>query len=193
MGANANTPAVPCYIHNSYLLDAADPDYFGKTEAYLLSLRCLYGQAPQFTVVLDTGAIFTGLPTSAICFKRDTLPMKLSEVQLYDAIGSDIEIFVMETIRYAKCTVRLNDGRILNGKYLFTVDFVGTSILARDPYNWKQMHCIETVEGNFLMYPQYRVKILDTALAARCESAKLPKYVANENHWMVEQHESDDI
>lgn len=185
MASNANTPAIPCYIRNSFLLPVEHPKYLGVTEAYMLSMRCLYGQAPQFNILLDTGAIFTGLPTHSICFRKDSLPIELPEAQLYDAVGSDIEVFVMETLQYAKCTVKCTSGQIRQGKYLFTLDFVGNTGLSRDPYNWKQMHCIESSCGNLLIYPQYRVKILDMALAPRCEE-NLPPYQANEKHWMVE-------
>jgi hypothetical protein len=67
------------------------------------------------------------------------------------------------------------------GKYLFTIDFVGDGF-SRHPEHWKQLHVIETLNGYFVLYPQYRIQFTDKALLGE---EKLPVYKANTKHWIV--------
>jgi hypothetical protein len=66
--------------------------------------------------------------------------------------------------------------------YLFTIDFVGEGF-SRHPTHWKQLHAIQTNDGYLMLYPQYRIRFLDSALFE--DEDKLPKYKANTKQWMV--------
>ena len=68
------------------------------------------------------------------------------------------------------------------GIYLFTIDFVGEGY-SRHPTHWKQLHAVQTRDGYFMLYPQYRVRFLDNALFEDVNT--LPKYKANSRHWIV--------
>jgi hypothetical protein len=87
----------------------------------------------------------------------------------------------MESLRYAECAVRFFTKEPKLGLYLFTIDFVGEGY-SRHPTHWKQLHAIQTLDGYFMLYPQYRLVFIDKAL---CADKELPKYIANEKHWIV--------
>lgn len=148
-----------------------------------MSVRARSNQALQFTVLLDNGALFTGLPAHAITFREDLFNRKLelTDAQMWDCVSDDIDVFCMESLRYAECEVRPNKISPKSGTYLFTIDFVGEGY-SRHPTHWKQLHVIQTTDGYLMLYPQYRIRFLDAALF---EEKDLPKYKANTKHWIV--------
>jgi hypothetical protein len=176
---NINLPPIGVYIRNKFMLKENSSDYNGKTWARLIGARSLQNQAMQFQVLLNTGALFTGLPANAICFEEDAPDRDLIDCQMWDTISSNIEIIQYNTLLYMPCTLKLDSGEIIKGEYLFTIDHVGESDLSRDPTEWKMFHAIKSEEGNFHIYPQYRIQFLDNAL---CDKAKdgLPEYTYNE-------------
>ena len=179
---NANLPPIPVYVWDYFLFDC-DSSKEGKTSGHLVSVRARQNQALQFSVLLDNGALFTGLPAHAITFREDTVNVKLelSDAQMWDCVSDDIEVFCIESLRYAECVVRPNLIDAKSGIYLFTIDFVGEGY-SRHPTHWKQLHAIQTRDGYLMLYPQYRIQFLDAALF---EATELPKYKANTKHWIV--------
>lgn len=179
---NANLPPIPVYVWDYFLFDC-DSSKEGKTSGHLVSVRARQNQALQFTVLLDNGALFTGLPAHAITFREDTVngKLELPDAQMWDCVSDDIDVFCMESLRYAECMVRPNKINAKSGIYLFTIDFVGEGY-SRHPTHWKQLHAIQTMDGYLMLYPQYRIQFLDTALF---ESNEIPEYKANTKHWIV--------
>jgi hypothetical protein len=179
---NQNLPPIRVFVWDYFLFDS-DSSQEGKTGGHLISVRARQNQALQFTVLLDNGALFTGLPANAITFTEKLLDRKLElfDAQMWDCISDSIEVFTMESLRYAECEVK---GEHINklGKYLFTIDFIGEGY-SRHPTHWKQLHAIQTTDDYFVLYPQYRIKFLDAALID--DKKNLPKYKANSYHWIV--------
>lgn len=175
MSSNANLPPLPVFVHQFYLGTGNAPE-----AGTLISVRAQQNQALQFSVLLESGALYTGLPISAISRKKDFTPLDLSVAQAYDNISSNVEVITLETIRYAKCTyLPFGDKQAINAYYLFTIDFVETG-LARDPVNWKQFHVLEEVEtGRLVTYPQYRIQFKDGALCPAADNP-LPNYSFND-------------
>ena len=180
---NANLPPIRVYIWNYFLFDCSSMRE-GKTGGHLVSVRARSNQALQFSVLLDNGALFTGLPAHAITFTESSFngKLELPDAQMWDCISDDIEVFCMESLRYAECEVKPNMINPMSGKYLFTVDFVGEGY-SRHPTHWKQLHAVQTNSGYFVLYPQYRIRFLDNALLENQE--ELPHYLANTRHWIV--------
>ena len=179
---NANLPPIEVYIWNRFLYDN-DSNYDGKTSGHLMAIRARQNQALQFTVLLENGALFTGLPSNAITFREDCPNpiLNLQDSQMWDCVSDDVEIFCIESLRYAQCEV-LGDQIAAAGMYLFTVDFVGEGY-SRHPTHWKQLHAVQTLSGDLLLYPQYRIIFLDKALNSN--KPELPKYKANTRQWIV--------
>lgn len=179
---NQNLPPIQVFVWNKFLHDN-DSNYEGKTECHLMAVRARQNQALQFSVLLETGALFTGLPVNAITFRPDCVNpiLTLQDSQMWDCISDDIEVFCIESLRYAECKV-LGDQLAVSGIYLFTVDFVGEGY-SRHPTHWKQLHAVQTLSGDLLLYPQYRIIFLDKALCS--ENPDIQKYKANTKQWIV--------
>lgn len=175
---NVNLPPISVNI-NSRFLTGVD----GFETGTLISLRALQNQSYQFNVLLSSGALFTGLPIHALTTKN-VEKLTLSECQPFDAIDSDIEIIIFDSLKYMPCTVKTFNDNIHNGRYLFTIDSIGEG-LSRHPIQWKQIHFVETEKGHILAYPQYRIQFKDKSLCLDCEN-DLPKYNFNENIWISE-------
>lgn len=179
---NQSLPPIEVFIWNRFLHDN-DSSYEGKTEGHLVAVRARQNQALQFSVLLETGALFTGLPANAITFRSDCVNpiLTLQDSQMWDCVSDDIEVFCIENLRYAPCEV-IGNQIAASGMYLFTIDFVGEGY-SRHPTHWKQLHAVQTLGGDLLLYPQYRIMFLDKALCSKNDS--LPKYKANTKQWIV--------
>lgn len=175
---NNSLPSIGIYVRNKYLNGLP-----GMTWGYLASVRALSNQALQFSVLLENGALYTGLPASALCFAADTPDISLSDAQMWDNISSNIEVFTIDLLRYMPCTVKLSSGFVISGTYRFSIDYCGDKDLSRDPIHWKQAHCIEGDKGEFLLYPQYRIQFQDTALCTEA-SKGMPDYKFNDITWI---------
>lgn len=182
MSSNANLPPIRVYIWNRFLFDD-NSNYSGKTGGHLVSVRARQNQALQFTVLLDNGALFTGLPAHSITFREDEFNgiLNLPDAQMWDCVSDDIEVYCMETIRYAECVVRTDQIQTKSGMYLFTIDFVGEGF-SRHPTHWKQLHAVQTNDGYLLLYTQYRIIFLDKGIS---ENSEIPRYQANTKQWIV--------
>lgn len=177
---NCNLPPIGVYVRDSFLLN--DNTTNNVTWGYLVSVRSLQNQSLQFTVLLETGALYTGLPAHSLCFTKDTSPKSLELCQMWDNISSSIDVVTLDLLRYMPCSVKLSNGELIKGIYKFTIDYCGENDLSRDPVHWKQAHCIEAEDGTFLLYPQYRIQFLDKALCFKSGDG-LPKYKYNEEIW----------
>lgn len=181
---NANLQPMGVYVRNKFLYNEDHKDYDGKTWGRLIGVRSLQNQAMQFQVLLNTGALFTGLPAHAICFEEDAPDRTLIDCQMWDSISSSIQVIKFDTLLYMPCSLKLDSGELVKGEYLFTIDHVGDVDLSRCPTEWKMFHVIKSDEGNIHLYPQYRIQFLDNAL---CDKAKdgLPQYTYNETIWKL--------
>ncbi len=179
---NKNLPPIRVYVWDYFLFDG-DSNQYKKTTGHLISVRARQNQALQFSVLLDNGALFTGLPAHAITFRDDLFNQKLNlqDAQMWDCVSDQIDVFCMESLRYAQLVVKPSMIESKSGMYLFTIDFVGEGF-SRHPTHWKQLHAIQTTDGYFMLYPQYRIQFIDEALL---ENEKLPKYKANSKQWIV--------
>ena len=181
---NCNLQPIGIYVRNKFTHHEYAPDYEGKTWGRLIGVRSLQNQAMQFQVLLETGALFTGLPAHAICFEEDAPDRELIDCQMWDSISSNIQVIQFKTLLYMPCTLKLHSGEIIKGEYLFTIDHVGEDDLSRDPTEWKMFHVIKSEEGNIHLYPQYRIQFLDDALCSEVKKG-LPKYKYNEKIWRL--------
>lgn len=176
--SNINLPPIGVYVRNRFTHKKESELYEGKTWGRLVGARSLSNQALQFQVLLNTGALFTGLPAHAICFEEDAPDRELIDCQMWDTISSDIEFIQFKTLLYMPCTVKLKNEEIIKGEYLFSIDHIGDLDLSRDATEWKMFHAIQSEEGNLHIYPQYRIKFTDDALCTSEEG--LSNYTFNE-------------
>lgn len=178
---NANLPPIEVCVNNKFLF--TNELAKGYSWGHLISVRALQNQAPQISVLLYSGALYTGLPIHAIGFKEERLNRPLEDVIMWDNISSTIQVITLDTLRYMPCTVK-TEKEIISGEYLFTLDYVGNNDLSRSAEHWKQTHVIMADDGDMLIYPQYRIRFKDPALCFR-HNEPYPKYKHNDINWKV--------
>jgi hypothetical protein len=176
---NQNLPPLSVYVLDSFLFGN---EALTRSSGILISARSLQNQSLQFQVLLETGALFTGLPAHAISFLPNTPPSELRHTQMWDSISSNIEVFCLETLRYMPVQVKLTNDELVDGTYLFSIDYVGENDLSRHPSQWKMTHVVQSTDGQMLIYPQYRIRFLDKGL---CDASgvDLPSYTYNTKTW----------
>lgn len=184
MSSNANLPPLQIFVANSVTGNGS-----GSEAGTLISVRAQQNQALQFSVLLESGALYTGLPISALSRKPSFEPVALSKAQAYDCISSNIEVITLETLRHMKCTyLPFGEKTPLEALYLFTIDFVHDG-LARHPSQWKQFHVLEDAStGALVTYPQYRIQFKDGALCPD-GNKPLPDYKYNDKIHLSETWE----
>jgi hypothetical protein len=178
---NVNLPPIEVCVDNYFILENQKE---GVSWGHLIAARALQNQAIQFTVLLSTGVLYTGLPLHAIGTNPNRKRRPLSEVLFWDNISSSIEVLTLDTIRYTPCTVLSTNKEMIKGEYLFTIDYVGNNDLSRSAEHWKQTHVIAAEDGDLLIYPQYRLRFFDPALC--WDSGKpMRDYKYNDINWSV--------
>jgi len=181
---NKSLPPVKLLVRDQFLYNQ-NKGYGEYTKGVLVSVRSLRGQALQFSVLLETGALFTGLPAHALCFDKEAPALTIQACQMWDNISSEIDVFTIDLLRNMSCTVKLNDFQdVIGATYLFSIDYVGLDTLAATPDEWKCFHALRTEYGNLVFYPQYRIKFLDKSLTDI--NSQLPSYAVNDKLWTVE-------
>ena len=181
---NKSLPPLGIYVRNEFLFNQTK-GHGEYTYGTLIGVRALQNQCLQFLVMLENGALFTGLPAHALCFEKPSPKRSLLDCQMWDNISDQIDVIRFDTLLYMPCTVKLEDSKeIVPGQYLFSIDYVGDMDFSRCPIHWKTLHAICLEEGNFILYPQYRIRFQDTAICAD-NKGLLPSYIFNDNIWTV--------
>lgn len=178
-----NTPTMKVLVKNQFLFDG-DKSQSGFTEGVLVSVRAVKGKALTFSVLLENGVLFTGLPIHALGGGR---VRALHELEMWDCLSYSIDVFELGLLRGMRVSVKLTTEEILQGEYVFTVDFnckSELSGLAETPDEWKMLHFVRLDEGNFCLYPQNRIIFMDQSLASK--AGVIPGYKVNTSDWKAE-------
>lgn len=181
-----NIPNIKLFVRNEFLFNQ-EKGHGEFTEGILVSARSVKNKAMTFTVLLENGVLFTGLPLHALC--RDKCDsIELSIAQMWDCISYDVQCIELSLVRYSNVTVKLTDNKIVPGEYLFSIDFDHSNTmtsLSETPDEWKMMHFIVLDDGQFVLYPQNRIRWLDSSLTD--VSQPIPAYKVNTIDWKAEE------
>ena len=173
---NCNLPPLKVFVNLEFITS----NLTGSAKCHLISVRTLQNQAMQFSVLLEDGTLYTGLPLNALSWESVDTIKSLNYCQPWDCISSSSQVICFDTLRYMPVEVTsLNE----KGVYLFTIDFVGNNDLSRNSEHWKQMHIVALDSGCIVAYPQYNLKFLD---AGMCSEKSKAKYIHNEHIWISE-------
>lgn len=148
-----STPAIRLYVRNKYL-GLTDNDI---TEAYLLSVTSVANRPLMFTVHLETGALWSRLPITALYMNRylkhETVPteMSLELAQPFTCLDGSIQVIAHPHLKNYEIIAKMNN-EVSTGHYLFTVDVVGDG-LAEDPVQFKTHNICVLNNGNLIAYP----------------------------------------
>lgn len=164
-------PYFKCLVRREYLRNLGD----GKGEyhpAIAVGVRCQRGLSLYFQVWFTdednslAGAMFL-LPIEALCWKQCP-PEPTRRVQPWDVFSAHFTVTRLDLFHRSRAWV-LEKGRgnkllRFGGRYLFTVDFVGSD-LAEDLEQHKHLHVVKMDQGWFGAFPNNRLLIEDTAFA----------------------------
>lgn len=138
---------------------ARHPELPPLVEAYLVAVTAQAGRPLLFTVLLENGALFSGLPISALFCEKygaevSTTSQCLSvvEAQPWSCLEGPAQIVEYELLLDAQVWVRTPRLENRNCFYLFTIDYHGEG-LAQDPEQSKSHNILVTDHGQLLAMP----------------------------------------
>lgn len=143
-----NTPTIKIKVDLSYV---TDDQQSGLMEAYLVAVRCIKSRPLLFTVHLANGAVYSGLPITAIYASdsTNTTTTTLDMLQPWSCLEAPVSV-----IQYAHLKDYIVEIPSINmkGIYQFTVDYHGEG-LAQDPEQYKTHNIIMLENGNYAAMP----------------------------------------
>jgi hypothetical protein len=152
-----NTPAIKVFVHNQYLI----PKGIGFTEGYLVAADCRPNSFIRWTVYLETGALWSGLPCEAIFYEKGKKLFENHILQPFSCLEGPVSICEFNLLKQAEGEViALN--KILF-KYLFTINYEGNG-LADDPEQYKTHNIVALSTGQIAAMPNNLLSFKDNWL-----------------------------
>lgn len=150
--------ALARFMSNSAAL-AKHPELPALADAYLVAVTAQAGRPLLFTILLENGALFSGLPITALfCEKHDArIPatpqtLSLAEAQPWSCLEGPAQIVEYELLLDSRVWVRTPRFENRNCFYLFTIDYHGEG-LAQDPEQSKSHNILVSEKGELLAMP----------------------------------------
>lgn len=142
-------PALKVYIEQSYL--TAD-QLHGLEEAYLVGVKSQANHPLKFTVHLETGGLWSGLPIEAISLSRDlVLSYDTTLLQPFSCLEGNIQVIEYKYLQKYQVHAMI-DGKLLPGLYYCTIDYCGSG-LTDDPEQFKTHNLILLDGGQIAALP----------------------------------------
>ena len=186
MHLSSSAPSIPLLVRNEFLYNQKS-GHGEYTKGWLVGIRTVKGLAVTFYVLLENGVLFTGLPVHALCHVPGSPSMQLGELQMWDCLSYDHQIFELNFLKKMSLSVLLRNKQLETGEYVFSIDFSNAyslTGLAESPNEWKCFHFIKLDCGNFCLYPQNRILFKDASLVTPDPTPI--KYQVNVEEWKVE-------
>jgi hypothetical protein len=181
-----NVPALRVFVFKKFLTNGEVSE--GQEEGWLVAVRPIRHEALQWTVLLESGALFSGLPLNALTHKPAEAPIPLSEAQFWDCLTDRVECSTIDFLRHMSLGVKTKAIGALMGSYAFTLDFMGIGTLADSPDEWKAAHIVLLDNGAIAAYPNNRILFSDAALTPGGSTAH---YRVNTTKHLIEQTRID--
>jgi len=184
---NADIPSFDCLLREEYLYDM-DPDHAGKfVDVTVFGLNSIEGRALGFHVLVhEDGAVVSRLPICALMSKVDAPPLALDQLELWDCFSYEVSVWEAGHLSGRLCCVVLKDGSKHQGRYLFTVDWHGSSYSESAGHSgWKCAHIIALENGCYAAQPNNRIPWADPATSTS-PFEKVPDYHIMSRTWACE-------
>ena len=191
MPKNINLPKARVFIREDAW--GGNPNSF--EEAWLVSVRSLRGRPFCFQVWVDKYcACYDKIKPDCLYWKLpkdDHERYHLTDVQMWECFGSDIELFHKSQLADVPIMVNM-DGELEEGNYWFTIDSipekqslgyidVGDTELLDEH---KEMNVIRMKNGQICIYPNNRLKWIPESLSTKEAITKIPPWkVASNSQW----------
>lgn len=159
-----NIPPIECYIRAEYLYNR-EKHHDTLLEGSAFAVKSIQGQALIFTVMVDNGAVYDGVPISALVAftKKDAKHIPFHVLQLWDCFSYSPYAVQFMFLKNKRCMIMMKTGERVQGIYRFTIDWdanasqVIPTSYAEEPSQHKMLHVIELETGQFAAYPNNRI------------------------------------
>jgi len=173
-----NLPALKVLVSKFYLNGT-----MGHEPGYLVAAHCRNNRPILFTVHLESGALFSGLPIEALYSSRfsEASPKAVydtMQLQPFSCLAGPVQCITYDHMKGCGGMFKI-DGKDMAGHYLFTIDYAGDG-LAEDPEQYKTHNIIELVNGHLAALPNNHCLFLDKFFT---EDRGWPKYYRNSSYW----------
>ena len=190
MYLNANIPQFFCFVRKEFLYNLQD--HHGEFEpAYAFGVRSVQCKAIGFHVGLDNGAVFWNLPIHALVHKTDAPNIPLDFLELWDCFGPNFSVTQFTFLKELRCDVILKDRSVVQGVYMFTIDWSSTDpgevdvTFSEIPQEHKCAHIIKLDNGLYAAQPNNRILWRQSSFIVK-RSEPLPDYKINTHKWVCE-------
>lgn len=173
-----NVPSIKLLVDREYITDSKES---GLIEAYLVAVDCRNNSIIRFTVYLSSGALWSGLPISALwCdrFNEVNLESKIKEtekLQPFSCLEGPPAVITYNLLKNNKLTCKLGEAN-----YLFTINYEGDG-LSEDPEQYKTHNIIVLKSGQLAAYPNNYIRFEDNWFTNETEDVTL--YKRNKKHF----------
>ena len=150
-----NIPTFKVLVRNEYI---TDNELQGYTEGYLVAVRCIKSRPLLFSVHLENGALYSGLPINSLCTKK-CMEYYLDVAQPWSCLESPCNALTYYHLKDYDVEVT-SDSISQVGRYLFTIDYQGEG-LAQDPEQHKTHNIIALESGQLVAMPNNYCKFVD--------------------------------
>ena len=168
---NSNIPVMSCFIRSEYLQNHEA----GQGEVHpciVFGIISRPGEATLFTILMEDGGVWWGVPVSALCWKpcehRD-----LEQLQLWNNCSYNVSVTTFAALSSLSCIYYDRDNIAHSGEYLFTIDWAqGDYSELRYGYaetadNHKCGHVIKLESGHFAIQPNNRMRFFDPSFTVK--------------------------
>jgi hypothetical protein len=178
-----NVPATKVWVKRKYLTNGLELD--GQEEGYWHAIRFSRHKAIECSVLLRSGANFSGLPLAALSYYQPSVEISIPVAQFWSCLSDDAKVTELDFLRRMSCEVLLKDGTLQKAEYRFTIDPVGSGTLADTSDEWKCYHILALDSGPLVAYPNNRIIFRDASLTDGTAAQK--NYKVNTTEYLIEE------
>lgn len=192
---NANIPVIDCFIRKEFLFN--QEEHHGEFESgFLFGVTSLMNKTLLFNFMSSGGGHFCRLPIHAFCHKKDAPVQSLNDLVTWNNFSYYIGVIRYDYLAtFCRAKIKLRDGQIYFGNYMFTVDYANPDKdlinqdfgLSEDPYEHKSASLFKLDNGNFSIQPNNRVLYVDASFIE--PYTEVPKWRAQKSEWKVPEGE----
>lgn len=150
--------------------------------AYLIAVTSIFGRPMFFTVHLESGALFSRLPITAIkCDRFNEIDyrshLSIEKLQPYSCLNGEIQYISYKHLKDYQVSARIGR-RYFCGNYLFTIDYSGKG-LTEDPEQFKTHNVVVLSNGSLAALPNNYLLFKDGYFT----KGECPKYRRMIDYW----------
>lgn len=159
---NEDVPVFEALLRDEYLYDL-ERGHGAFTRVAVFGVAAVPGRALGFHVMTERGAQIGRVPIHSLCTKP-CRPLDLELVELWDVMSPEVSVHEYGYLRGRLCQTILPDRSRHPARYLFTVDWIGSSYAeGAGDLGWKCAHVLELDSGPLAAQPNNRILWYDPA------------------------------